>query len=93
MLTRRLTRLITLVYGLPCQPTQELTGIVRDKRYPPLLRKAALRCLVHSSPLSVTKGASFAERRRCARRFYAHRANIRPETANGRGISGPGTKP
>jgi hypothetical protein len=70
MLTRRPTRLITLVYGLSRQPTQELTGIVRDKRYPLLFREAALRCLVHSAPISVTMGAPFAERRRHVRRFY-----------------------
>ena len=70
MLTRRLTRLITLVHGLYRQPPQELTEIVRDKRYPLLFREAALRCLVHSAPISVTKGAPFAERRRYVRRFY-----------------------
>lgn len=70
MLTRRLTRLITFVHGLSRQQPEELQGIVREKRYPPLLREAALRWLVHSAPLSVTHGAPFAQRRRYVRRFY-----------------------
>ena len=70
MLTKRLTRLITLIQGLSRQHPQALQEIVREKRYPPLLREAALRWLVHSAPLSVTQGAPFAQRRRCVRRFY-----------------------
>lgn len=70
MLTRRLTRLITFVHGLSRQQPEQLQYIVREKRFPPLLREAALRWLVHSAPLSVTHGAPFAQRRRYVRRFY-----------------------
>ena len=70
MLTRRLTRLLTFVHGLSRQQPQALQDIVREKRYPPLLREAALRWLVHSAPPSVTQGAPFAQRRRYVRRFY-----------------------
>jgi hypothetical protein len=70
MLTRRLTRLITFAQGLSRQPPQALQAIVREKRYPPLLREAALRWLVHAAPLAVTRGAPFAQRRRYVRQFY-----------------------
>jgi len=70
MLTKRLTRLITFIQGLSRQQPQALQEIVREKRYPPLLREAALRWLVHSAPLTVTQGAPFAQRRRHVRRFY-----------------------
>ena len=42
MLTRRLTRLLTFVHGLYRQQPQALQDIVREKRYPPLLREAAM---------------------------------------------------
>ena len=70
MLTKRLTRLMAFIQGLSNQQPPELREIVGEKRYPPLMREAALRWLVHSAPLSVTQGAPFAERRRYVRRYY-----------------------
>ena len=70
MLTKRLTRLMAFIQGLSHQQPQELREIVGEKRYPPLLREAALRWLMHSAPLSVTQGAPFAQRRRYVRRYY-----------------------
>ena len=70
MLTKRLTRLITFIHGLSHRKPQELQSIVRERRYPPLLREAALRWLVHTAPLAVTRGAPFPERRRNVRQFY-----------------------
>jgi len=70
MLTRRLTRLSTFIHGLSRRQPQDLQEIIREKRYPPILREAALRWLIHFAPLSVTQGAPFPERRRSVRRFY-----------------------
>jgi hypothetical protein len=70
MLTKRLTRLSTYIRGLSRQRPDSLTDIVREKRYPPLLREAALRWLVYTAPLAVTQGAPFAQRRRNVRRHY-----------------------
>lgn len=70
MLTRRLTRLTTFVHGLKSAPTPSLVSVVGDKRYPVLMREAALLWLVWCAPIAITKGAPFAARRRSVRRYY-----------------------
>lgn len=70
MLTHRLNRLINLLTGLRRYSIEDLVPIVRERRYPPLLRIAALRRLIHLSPLDVTKGAPYCTRRRSVRQHY-----------------------
>jgi hypothetical protein len=70
MLTRRLTRLTTFVLGLKSAPTASLLSVIGEKRYPVLMREAALRWLVWCAPIAVTKGAPFAARRRSVRQYY-----------------------
>ncbi|MBX3602369.1 MAG: hypothetical protein KF863_17275 [Rubrivivax sp.] len=70
MLTHRLNRLANLVIGLRRYTIHELVPIVRENRYPPLLRIAALRQLIHLAPLDITKGAPYCTRRRYVRQHY-----------------------
>jgi hypothetical protein len=70
MLTKRLQRLSEFIQGLRTLPSLELKSIVCERRYPVLLREAALRWLVHLAPTEVTHGAPFAERRRLVRRHH-----------------------
>lgn len=70
MLTHRLHRLLVLTTGLRDYGTAQLLGVIRERRYPPLLRVAALRCLVHWAPLDITRGAPYPQRRRHVRRHY-----------------------
>ena len=70
MLSHRANRLGTFIFGLAKTPTEALRAIVQEKRYPVLMREAALRWLIHWAPVSVTLGAPFAVRRRYVRRFY-----------------------
>ena len=70
MLTHRLTRLISLLMGMRDYTTWELVPIVRETRYPALLRVAALRWLIQRSPLQVTHGAPYGRRRRHVRQHY-----------------------
>ncbi len=70
MLTHRLNRLANLITGLRRYAIDELVPIVRENRYPPLLRLAALRQLIHLAPLDITKGAPYCTRRRYVRRHY-----------------------
>ena len=70
MLTHRYTRLSSFVFGLAKTPTEALKAIVQEKRYPVLMREAALRWLIYWAPLSVTRGAPFAAKRRYVRQHY-----------------------
>jgi hypothetical protein len=70
MLTHRLHRLVVLSTGLRHYGIEQLLAVIREPRYPPLLRLAALRWLVHWAPLDVTKGAPYPQRRRLVRRHY-----------------------
>lgn len=70
MLTHRLNRLANLVIGLRRYTIHELVPIVQENRYPPLLRIAALRQLIHLAPLDITKGAPYCTRRRYVRQHY-----------------------
>ena len=70
MLTHRLNHLATLMTGLRRYTIHELVPIVRENRYPPLLRIAALRQLIHLAPLDITKGAPYRTRRRYVRQHY-----------------------
>ena len=70
MLTHRLNRLINLITGMRQCSVDDLVRIVHDRRYPPLLRIAALRWLIHLAPLSVTNGAPYGARRRYVRQHY-----------------------
>jgi hypothetical protein len=70
MLTHRLNRLANLLVGLRRRSTGELVSIVRERRYPPLLRVAALRWLVHLAPPDLTRGAPYGARRRSVRQHY-----------------------
>ena len=70
MFTKRIQRLAEFIQGLRTSTTDELKSIVHERRYPLLLREAALRWLIHSAPLDVTHGAPFGERRRYVRQHY-----------------------
>jgi hypothetical protein len=70
MLTRRYTRLGTYINGLKSWPTPSLVSLVADRRYPVLMREAALRWLVWCAPIVLTKGAPFAAKRRYVRQYY-----------------------
>ncbi|WP_128003402.1 MULTISPECIES: hypothetical protein [Piscinibacter] len=71
MLTHRLNRLLVLLTGMRNYKPQQLIAVLQDRRYPPLLRVAALRWLIHWAPLEVTKGACYAQRRRAVRLHYS----------------------
>lgn len=70
MLTHRLNRLANLVIGLRRYTINDLVPIVRENRYPPLLRIAALRQLIHLAPIDITQGAPYWTRRRYVRQHY-----------------------
>jgi hypothetical protein len=70
MLTHRLHRLLVLSTGLRDYGIEQLLTVIREQRYPPLLRVAALRRLIHGAPLDVTRGAPYLQRRRYVRRHY-----------------------
>lgn len=67
MLTHRLNRLVVLLTGMRRYSTEQLLAVMREHRYPPLLRVAALRWLIHCAPLDITKGAPYLQRRRYVR--------------------------
>ena len=70
MRTHRLHRFLVLLTGLRKYNTQQLLAVLHEQRYPPLLRVAALRWLIHWAPLEVTKGAPYLARRRLVRLHY-----------------------
>ena len=70
MLTHRRNRLLVLLTGLRKYSVDQLLEILRERRYPPLLRIAALRWLIHWAPQDITAGASYWRRRRCVRQHY-----------------------
>lgn len=70
MLTHRLHRLLVLSTGLRDCGIEQRLAMIRERRYPPLLRVAAPRCLVHWAPLDVTRDAPYPQRRRHVRRHY-----------------------
>ncbi len=70
MLTHRLNRLLVLSTGLRTYSTQQLVAVLQERRYPPLLRLAALRWLIYWAPLEVTKGAPYLAKRRLVRLHY-----------------------
>jgi hypothetical protein len=70
MLTHRMNRFAVLLTGLRRYTVDELVPIVRETRYPPLLRIAALRWLTQLAPLDVTRGATYWTRRRYVRQHY-----------------------
>lgn len=70
MWTKRMFRIGEYIQGLRTTPCEQLKAIVLEKRYPVLLREAALRWLVHLAPIEVTKGAPFAVRRRLVRQHH-----------------------
>lgn len=70
MLTHRLHRLLVLSTGLRMYSTVQLLAVLQERRYPPLLRLAALRWLIHGAPLEVTHGAPYPDRRRFVRLHY-----------------------
>lgn len=51
-------------------PPYHLKRIIADAGYSARLRSAALRVLVGKSPLEVTQGRPYAERRRLVRQHY-----------------------
>jgi hypothetical protein len=69
-ITRRRTRLTSFLLGLRQHGIDQLVPIVREKRYPKLMRIAALRWLVGVAPLELTQGATDCSRRRYVRRYY-----------------------
>lgn len=70
MLTHRLHRLQVLSTGLRRYSTEQLLAVLRERRYPPLLRLAALRWLIYWAPLDVTQGAPYLQKRRLVRLHY-----------------------
>ena len=70
MLTHRLNRLLVLSTGLRRYSTQQLVAVLQERRYPPLLRLAALRWLIYWAPLDVTKSAPYLAKRRVVRLQY-----------------------
>ena len=48
MLTHRCNRFMVLLTGLRHYTTEQLLAVMQDRRYPPLLRVAALRPVVNS---------------------------------------------
>lgn len=64
-------RFFALIRQTYAHPACALIDIVRNKeRYSVLLRSAALRSLVCSSPVELTLGRCYAERRRIVRAHY-----------------------
>lgn len=70
MITRRHTRFMSFLLGLRTFGAEQLVPIVRERRYPALMRVAALRWLIGVAPLDVTHGATYWTRRRYVRRHY-----------------------
>ena len=70
MLTHRRNRFLVLLTGLRKHSVEQLLEIVREPRYPPLLRLAALRWLIHWAPSELTAGAPYWTRRRTVREHY-----------------------
>ena len=70
MLTHRCTSFAALLTGTPPSTTDPLLAEMQEGRYPPLLRVAALRWLIHWAPLDITKGAPYLQRRRYVRQHY-----------------------
>lgn len=70
MATRRLHRLLVFVTGLRHRSVTELVAILREPRYPPLLRLAALRALIAEAPSDVTGGAPYRVRRQRVRQHF-----------------------
>ena len=70
MLTHRRNRFLVLLTGLRNHSVEQLLQILREQRYPPLLRLAALRWLIHWAPLEVIVGSPYSARRRCVRQHY-----------------------
>jgi hypothetical protein len=68
--TRRRAWFMNFVLGLRTFGIEQLVPIVRDKRYPRLMRIAALRWLIAAAPLGVTHGATHWARRRHVRQHY-----------------------
>jgi hypothetical protein len=70
MLTHRLNRLMVYTTGLRQYTTEQLLSLLRERRYPPLLRAAALRWLINWAPVGITRGAPFEQKRRYVRQHY-----------------------
>lgn len=70
IITRRRTRFMSFMLGLRTLSVDQLVSVVREKRYPQLLRIAALRWLIGAAPLEVTHGATYWTRRRYVRQHY-----------------------
>ena len=51
-------------------PPHHLKRVITDEGYSARLRSAALRVLVAKSPIEITQGRPFAERRRLVRQHY-----------------------
>lgn len=69
--TQRLSRLSRYLMQLHGATTDHLLAVATDKaRFHTLYRLAALRWLISKSPLSVTRGAPYAQRRRAVRLHY-----------------------
>lgn len=68
--TRRRTRFMSFLLGLQEYGIDQLVLIIREQRYPQLMRIAALRWLIGAAPLDVTQGATYWTRRRYVRRHY-----------------------
>ena len=83
MLTHRCNRFMVLLTGLRHYTTEQLLAVMQDRRYPPLMRVAALRWLIHWAPLDITKGAPYLQRRRYVRQ---HRGVESPPQLDDHGL-------
>lgn len=70
MLTHRRNRLLVLLTGLRQYSIEQLLAILREPRYPSLLRVAALRWLINRAPMELTQGSPYGTRRRCVRAHF-----------------------
>ena len=70
MLTHRCNRFMVLLTGLRHYTTEQLLAVMQDRRYQTLLRAAALRWLINSPPLDITKRPPYLQRRRYVRQHY-----------------------
>jgi hypothetical protein len=69
-LTRHHTRLAVFFVGMREFNVFELVGIVRERRYPTLMRLAALRVLIGRSPWGRAQDEPCGVRRRLVRHHY-----------------------
>lgn len=84
MLTHRCNRFMVLLTGLRHYTTEQLLAVMQDRRYPPLLRVAALRWLIHWAPPGHHQGRSLSAA--ASLRASALRRVVRPSQLDDHGL-------